>query len=288
MPGDNRTCTSWLIAILLCLSCCLAVGAVSQDPSNPADDTSLSAAVCPVVYQLDRSPSSRGYRYSFFGNGFFINEQGYFLTVAHVLETFRNGGQPHILVSRPNSPPQLVQASVVAADPEHDVAILLATPNPFAGIHKVAFLPLAAEPAFRGQPVIALSLHPPRLQNPNTFEVPREDRSSGEVLSYETTQLEKSAPSAEVFLLSHPVTLGQSGSPVLSLDSRAVVGLVEGRWLRSSAISVAKSSPPSMSTPGAAIPIRYAIALLQRQSITWHAPPSPPPIARSNPVVVRR
>ncbi|SRR6266478_6047122 len=278
MRGDDRTCTSWLIAILLCLSCCLAVGAVSQDPpANPADDAALSAAaICPVVYQLNRSPSSRGYHYSFFGNGFFINDQGYLLTVAHVLETFRNGGQPYILVSRPNSPPRLVQASVVAADSEHDVAILLASPNPFAGIHKVAFLPLAAEPAFRGQPVIALSLHPPRLQNPNTFEVPREDRSSGEVLSYETTQLEKSAPSAEVFLLSHPVTLGQSGSPVLALDSRAVVGLVEGRWLRSSAISVAKSSPPSMSTPGAAIPIRYAIALLQRQSITWHTPPTSP------------
>jgi len=187
MRGDKRTCTSWLIALLVGLFCCLAVGAVSQDS---ADDAALSAAVCPVVYQLDRSPSSRGYHYSSFGNGFFINDQGYLLTVAHVLETFRNGGQPYILVSRPNSPPQLVQASVVAADPEHDVAILLATPNPFAGIHKVAFLPLAGEPAFHGQPVIALSLHPPRLQNPNTFEVPREDRSSGEVLSYETTQLE--------------------------------------------------------------------------------------------------
>ncbi len=273
MSGNNPARILWLIAMLAGLCFCLAVGAVSQDS---ADDAALSAAVCPVVYQLDRSPSTRGYHYSFFGNGFFINEQGYLITVAHVLETFRDGGQPYILVSRPNSPPQLVQASVVAADPEHDVAILLATPNPFAGIHKVAFLPLAAEPAFHGQPVIALSLHPPRLQNPNTFEVPREDRSSGEVLSYETTQLEKSAPSAEVFLLSHPVTLGQSGSPVFALDSRAVVGLVEGRWLRSSAISVAKSSPPSMTTPGAAIPIRYAIALLPRQSITWHTPSSSP------------
>jgi hypothetical protein len=161
-------------------------------------------------------------------------------------------------------------------DSEHDVAVLLATPNPFAGNHKVAFLPLAPDPAFRGQSVIALSLHPPKVQNAHTFEVPREDRSSGEVLSYESTQLEKSAPAADVFLLSHPVTLGQSGSPVLALDSRAVVGLVEGRWLRSSAVSIAKSSSLSTSTPGAAIPIRYAIALLQRLSISWHTPQSPP------------
>ena len=273
MRQNSGSSASWLAAILVCLFGCLAVGAASGDF---ADDASLSAAVCPVVYQLDQSPSSRGYHYSFFGNAFFINEQGYLLTAAHVLETFRDGGQPYVLVSRPNSPPRLLEAAIVAVDSEHDVAVLLATPNPFVGNHKVAFLPLAPDPAFRGQSVIALSLHPPKLQNAHTFEVPREDRFSGEVLSYESTQLEKSAPAADVFLLSHPVTLGQSGSPVLGLDSRAVVGLVEGRWLRSSAVSIAKSSSLSTSTPGAAIPIRYAIALLQRHSISWHTPQSPP------------
>ena len=273
MRQNKANTAPWLAALLVCLFGCLAAGAASEDL---ADDASLSAAICPVVYQLEQSPSSHGYRYSFFGNAFFINEQGYLLTVAHVLETFRDGGQPYILVSRPNSPPRLLQAAIIAVDSEHDVAVLLATPNPFAGNHKVAFLPLASDPAFRGQAVIALSLHPPKLQNAHTFQAPQEDRSSGEVLSYESTQLEKSAPSADVFLLSHPVARGQSGSPVLALDSRAVVGLVEGRWLRSSTISIAKSSSRSISTPGAAIPIRHAIALLQRQSISWHTPQSPP------------
>ena len=273
MRQNKANTAPWLAALLVCLFGCLAAGAASEDL---ADDASLSAAVCPVVYQLEQSPSSNGYHYSFFGNAFFINEQGYLLTVAHVLETFRDGGQPYILVSRPNSPPRLLQAAIIAVDSEHDVAVLLATPNPFAGNHKVAFLPLASDPAFRGQAVIALSLHPPKLQNAHTFQAPQEDRSSGEVLSYESTQLEKSAPSADVFLLSHPVARGQSGSPVLALDSRAVVGLVEGRWLRSSTISIAKSSSRSISTPGAAIPIRHAIALLQRQSISWHTPQSPP------------
>jgi S1-C subfamily serine protease len=259
----------WLAALLGGLFCCLAAGAASEDP---ADDASLSSAVCPIVYQLDPSASSRGYRYSFFGNGFFINEQGYLLTAAHVLETFRDGGRPYILVSRPNSPPRLLQATVIATDTEHDVAILLATPNPFASKYKVTFLPLSAEPASAGQAVLALSLHPPRQQSAHTFEIPREDRSSGEVLSYESTQLDKSAPVAEVFLLSHPVSLGQSGSPVLGRDSRAVVGLIEGRWLRSSAVSIAKVSSQSTTVPGAAIPIRYAIAVLQRHSISWHEP----------------
>jgi len=263
---------AWLVTLLGVLLGCLAVAATPQDVAN---DASLSSAVCPIVYQLDQSASSRGYRYSFFGNGFFINEEAYVLTVAHVLETFQDGGQPYILVSRPDSPPQLLRAAVVAVDKEHDVAILRATPNPFTGKHKVTFLPLASDPASLGQHVIALSLHPQKLQNAHSFQAPQEDRSSGEVLSYETTQLEKSAPAADVFLLSHPVTLGQSGSPVLARDSQAVVGLIEGRWLRSGSVAIAKSSAQTPAVPGAAIPIRYAIALLERQTIAWHAQPSP-------------
>src|SRR5713101_7519126 len=219
-------CFALLFAGIFCL---FAAAASSEKPT----DDGLSAAICPIVYQLDQSPSARGYHYSFFGNAFFINEEGYLLTAAHVLETFRDGGQPYILVSRRNGPPKLLQATVIAVDAEHDVAILRATFNPFKSSYKVTFLALSSEPVSPGEPVLALSLHPPRQQNAHTFEVPREDHFAGEVLSYESTQLEKSAPAEEVFLLSHPVNLGQSGSPVISQSSRAVVGLVEGRWLRS-------------------------------------------------------
>ena len=267
-----------LAALILCMYSSLALEAAAQEP---ADDATLSSAVCPIVYQLDQSPTSRGYHYSFFGNGFFINDQGYLLTAAHVVATFRNGGQPYILVSRHNGPPILLQATIIAVDLEHDVAILRAASNPFASKYKVTFLPLSSEPATLGQAVLALSLHPPKQQNAHTFEVPREDRFSGEVLSYESTQLEKSAPAAEIFLLSHPVKLGQSGSPVLSQNSGAVLGLVEGRWLRSNAASLTHSSTHRPETPGAAIPIRYAIALLQRESISWHAQQNFQPAASS-------
>lgn len=257
---------------LVCLVTLLA--GVAAYCTNPADDASLSSAVCPIVYQLDQSPYSRGYSYSFFGNGFFINEQGYLLTAAHVLEAFRQGGQPYILVSRPNSPPQLLPAKIIAVDLEYDVAVLRATTNPFASHYKVTFLPLSCEPASSGQPVVALSLHPPKQRSANTFEVPREDRFSGEVISYETTQLDKFGPAAEVFLLSHPVNLGQSGSPVLSQTSGAVLGLVEGRWLRPSGVASTNASTGSNSVPGAAVPVRYAISLLDRQSIAWHSTPT--------------
>lgn len=273
IPQNTRIRAACFAALFGSIFCFVAFDASSE---SPADDTALSSAVCPIVYQLDQSPSSGGYHYSFFGNGFFINEQGYLLTAAHVLETFRDGGQPYILVSRRNGPPLLLQATIIAVDSEHDVAILHANSNPFASRNNVTFLRLSPEPASAGQAVLALSLHPPKQQSAHTFEVPREDRFSGEVLSYESTKLDKSSPAAEVFLLSHPVNLGQSGSPVLALDSHAVVGLVEGRWLRSNALSLNQSSAQRSETPGAAVPIRYAIDLLRRESISWRAPPPPP------------
>jgi len=239
-------------------------------------DDSPIASVCPVVYPDDQSPAARGYHYTFFGNAFFINNEGYLLTVAHVLETFRDGGDPYILVNRPNSPPQLLKVTVIAKDLEHDVAILRATPNPFGGKYQVASLALASEPAAKGQSVLALSLHPQKLQNAYSFDSTREDSSPGKVLTYESTQLEKSAPAVDVFLLSHPVVKGQSGSPVLAVESHAVVGLVEGLWLRGTPVSVAKSSALPTSTPGAAIPIRYAIELLEQHGIAWRTAKSSP------------
>src|SRR6266853_2103386 len=168
MPQKLTGSIFWLGAFLGCYACCLTLGAA---PEEPASDASLTAAVCPIVYQLDQSPSSRGYRYSFFGNGFFINKQGYLLTAAHVLETFRDGGQPYILVSRRNGPPKLLQATVIAADAEHDVAILLATSNPFGSSYKVSFLALSSEPISPGEPILALSLHPLRQRKSSSLAI---------------------------------------------------------------------------------------------------------------------
>jgi S1-C subfamily serine protease len=230
-----------------------------------------SAAVCPIVYPDDQTPASRGYHYTFFGDAFFINGEGYLLTDAHVLETFRDGGQAFILVSRPDAPARLLKVAIIAKDAQHDIAILRASPNPFSGKYHVTYLPLSSEPAVRGQAVLAVSLHPRRVQDAQSFEAQSEDSSPGTVLSYESTQLEKSTPAVEVFLLSHPVVKGQSGSPVLGVESHAVVGLVEGLWLRGTSLPLAKSAALPSNTPGAAIPIRYAIALLQKQGILWRA-----------------
>jgi S1-C subfamily serine protease len=263
----------------LCLSALLGVLPAGSALQRSAGDSSLISAVCPVVYPDDQAPAARGYRYTFFGNAFFINDQGYLLTVAHVLETFRDGGQPYILIERPNSPPRLLKVTIIATDAQHDVAILRATSNPFAAKYKVSALPLSSEPPVRGESVLALSLHPARNQDAHSFESPREDFSPGQILSFESTQLEKSAPASDVFLLSHPVVLGQSGSPVIARDSNAVVGLVEGRWLRSSSASLsvqtASAAGQANAVPGAAIPIRHAIDLLNQNNIAWQHPTAP-------------
>jgi S1-C subfamily serine protease len=266
-------------ALLAALAGTLGVFAANR-PS--ATEATPDAAICPVVYRLDESPSQRGYHYAFFGNAFFINKQGNLLTDAHVLETFRDGGQPYLILRRPNAPPRLLQAAIIATDPEHDIAILRAAPNPFAGKYRVSFLPLSPEPATPGQSVVALSLHPNHLQDAQSMEAPREERSPGQVLSYESTRLQTSAPTAKVFLLSHFVTRGQSGSPVLALDSNAVVGIIEGRWLRSVSPAAAKSPSQAASIPGAATPIEYAIALLQRQNIAYHSQPASAPSSTSS------
>src|SRR5262245_34084555 len=90
--------------------------AATATSEKPADDTALLASICPVVYPLDQFPTERGYGYLFFGNAFFINEEGYLVTAAHVLDSFRDGGQPYILVNTPGGPRRLQKAELVAED----------------------------------------------------------------------------------------------------------------------------------------------------------------------------
>jgi TonB family protein len=262
-----RKLAIWVLAAIATFCCWLtATGATGP----PADDSTISSAICPIVYPVDQTPTARGYRYVFFGNAFFINKQGYLLTAAHVLSSFRNGGgQPHILVDRPMAPPQLLPAEVVAVDWEHDVAVLRATPNPFEGRFKVSFLPLTAEQLLPGKSVLAVALRPVKIQNPHTYELPAKESFTARVLNYQFTQEEKGAGDTELFLFSHEVLLGQSGAPVLSADSHEVVGLVDGRWLHPSAVSSGAIDEPMTPTLGAAVRIHYALALLQEKGITW-------------------
>ena len=250
-----------LLATVLLVRVLAAPQLVAQ--GAPAAAT-FSAAVCPVVYQLDDSPSRRGYHYIFYGNAFFINRDGYLLTAAHVLSEFRNGGQPSILLRRPYAPPRLLKVTVVAIDVIHDVAILRATPNPFDAGYSVAALPLAAAQPATGDRLAVQALRPAHPRDPETFEIPIPESYTATTLTYRVINLDPAtlnshAPSAplgptlaaqsaassatsanstlltNIFLFSHEVIRGQSGAPVIDASTHQVVGLIEGRWLHPAA-----------------------------------------------------
>src|SRR6516164_8735410 len=194
-----------VFVISLAVSCGLVANSASE---NPADDGAVLASICPLVYPLDQFPTERGYRYLFFGDAFFINEEGYLVTAAHILNSFRDGGRPYILVGSPRGPRRLQQAELVAVDLEHDVAILRATPNPFVGQHHVAFMSLSSERPSPGKPVMAVSLLPSDPSDSSTSEDPTEIRSRGQVVDYQF-HAESEGADSELLLFNQKVVPGQ-------------------------------------------------------------------------------
>ena len=256
--------------------------AASDDPAS---------AVFPIVYQVDDGvPGPRGYRYFFYGNGFFINRGGYLLTAAHVLGQLR-GAQPYLLIRSQSAGPHFVQANLIAQDADHDVALLQATPNPFEKGDVVSALALAPELATSGEMVEAASAMPPRPRDAYSLDRLREDHSAGEILRFEFSQLTKAPADTELFLFNHAIQSGQSGAPVIVEASGAAAGIVEGQWLREDSPITAmpastaaaggnaasekasgageKAATEIVAEPGAVVPIHYAIALLNRQGVTW-------------------
>jgi S1-C subfamily serine protease len=244
------------------LVCVYAAGLASAGVTGDAE---IRAAVCPVVYPLDESAAERGVHYTFYGNSFFIDEHGYLVTAAHVLSDFRDGGQPHILLRRPNAPPRVIKVEVLATDAQHDIAILRALPNPFEGNYAVAFLRLGMEKPALGTVVVAEALRPSRLNDPHTFDAPCEERSPAGILQYTTTKLEKGQAAAELFLFDHQVQRGQSGAPVIARDTQEVLGIVEGQWFGGMASGGIPAAANRTSNIGAAVPIVYALPLLEEK-----------------------
>ena len=266
----------WLAAAV-CAACC-AIATRASD--KPKDEAGAAAAICPVVYPLDQNPSEKGYHYLFYGNAFFINEDGYLITAAHLLHSFRDCGLPHVLVELPSGQRRLLKAEVAATDWEHDVAVLRVTPNPFEGPYRVAFLPLATDQPAPGKSVLSVSFRPSSLEEAYTFDEPLEDRSEGEVLSYQYTRSEKGRE-IELLLYSQRVIPGQSGAPIISGETGEVVGFIEGRWLHPTAIPFVTTAEQVDPSPGAAVSIHYAISLLQQQGIPWHATLEPAKVVES-------
>ena len=265
-----RTKFGRLPAVALAAIAFLLCPIISIASDGAAAETVLPAALCQVVYRVDEIPSAQGYSYIFYGNAFFINEEGDLVTAAHVVSTFRNGGQPYILIGPPQGPRRVLEASLVAVDWEHDVAVLRATPNPFKGETKIAYLPLSDETPSRGNTVLSASFRPPDIENAHSSDVPLADFSRTKVLDYQFHW--ENGNRSEVLLFGQQVVAGQSGSPVVSADSNGVVGIVVGQWLHPTVIPSGANGRERAVAAGAALRIHYAINLLQQRHIAWHAP----------------
>lgn len=262
----NETTTTRLVAALF-IFFLLSAGTTS---AGTALDTAPSAALCQVVYPLDRSAED-GYRYMFFGNGFFINQRGYLITAAHLLSYFRNGGEPYILVGPPEGPRHMLEAPIVAADWDHDVAILQAKPNPFQSETKITHLALSASTPLLGQSVQADSLLPPDVMNAHSSAAPLEELSRGELVDYQFYREE--GADLELLLFDHEILSGQSGSPLISADTHSVVGIVIGQWMHPVVVSAGVHAGETRVAPGAALRIHYAINLLEQLHVPWDTAP---------------
>jgi TonB family protein len=254
-----------LLAVLTLSLPGLAAGNLA--PHKEVADASLSSALCQVVYPLDESPEE-GYRYMFLGNGFFVNNQGYVVTAAHLLSSFRYGGEPYILVGPPNGPARMLEAPIAAVDWDHDVAVLHVKPNPFEDDKKIAFLPLSTDTPAPGADVVADSLIPPDEKNAHSSAPALEDFSQGEVIDYQFYR-DQGKSEQQLLLFNREVVPGQSGSPLVSPGTDAVVGVIVGRWLHP---AVAPSGPENgrvTASPGAALRIHYAIGLLEKLHVPW-------------------
>lgn len=135
-----------------------------------------------------------------------------------------------------------------------------------------------------GTAVEGVALRPERARNPGTFELPIADSYPAVVLEYrpyaigpeqtnvqESTTRNKSVETTTLLLFSHEVQRGQSGAPILDPKTREVVGLIEGRWLHPSGGSLGADGArmPLELTQGAAVPISYALDLLEQKSVQW-------------------
>lgn len=255
----------------------LALGIAAQNPSASNVSPSTDAVTPAVVQLLAVGPGSKGQNQECAGTGFLVNEDGYILTDAHVMEKGREclaqtpgakmvarlaaarGSHSQApsrdgLRSGAESGPA-VECDVLAVDDVHDLAVMKAD-------H-----PLRASDAGAAVPYVRLdSADVPsgtrvRVTGHPTFAWVAQTQG-GEIIGRKNLALfDGSADQTEMLVLNFSLKYGSSGSPVYREANGGVVGIVERR-------------NTAVEWQTLAVPIRYAIDLLNRQGVKWYAAPN--------------
>jgi serine protease Do len=240
-------------AFLLVLVLSVGLPALPQeDPVTESPAAEPTAAA--VVQLLAVGPGEQGKNRECSASGFLVNEEGYILTNAHIVEDARQclaaSPETKIMAKLPRAKLRAVPAvscDVIGLDDLHDIAVLK-TERPLTGEERPGFLPLDPAEVADGTPV-AVTGHPAFAWHPTT--------QHGKVIRRTALGLsDRSAEKSDILVLDIPLKRGASGSPVYD-ESGAVVGVVERHY-------------PSRPSETVAVPIRYAIELLNRHGVRWH------------------
>jgi serine protease Do len=235
---------------LLLFALSLRSSAAAQAPPSADGDGGPARA---VVQLLAVGPGAGDKNRECSATGFLVNEAGYILTNAHVVEEARHclaGTAEGKIVAKSagsGSQAEAVSCDLVGTDEAHDLAVLKPE-RPPAGEGKVNFVLLDTRDVGDGT-AVAVTGHSASVWQPAT--------QRGSVIQHALVALdESSAARTEVLILSIPLRRGASGSPVYG-PSGAVVGVVSRQ-------------NPSRPAETVAVPIRHAIELLSRLGVRGH------------------
>jgi S1-C subfamily serine protease len=277
----------------------------TKPPIDPiiASINSIRSSIVQVAF-TSNAPDPK-YKRGVAGTGFFVSKEGYVLTANHVINETESGllakgatkidFQVGISIDATSNHQvsfrgsfTLIPCSVKDTDPMHDVAILQPSQNPFAPGFRVGVQIGTQTPS---APVSVAKLKddlPPEGQSALVsgypLSIPTLVTQKGMVASETYALLETHPPNApagftmpeaeDIILLDAVVNPGNSGGPVYLVGADSVIGVCEGfRW---SPLFTNKSNPVPVSDTefltensglAVVIPIKYAIALLQKNKI---------------------
>lgn len=245
-----------------------APGLSAQESSRPKLNFNAANVPAAVVQLVAVGPAAQGQNNDCSATGFMINEDGYILTNAHVVEKSREClaqspqaklvailADPAVAGRSTERTAPALACDVVGVDDVHDLAVLKPErlpPNNGAG-RAVPYVLLGTSQVSMGA-AVKVTGHPVSAWDALT--------QSGKIIGRKTLPLfERGDEPGEMIVVDIPLKHGSSGSPVYLESGGAVVGVVERQntWDTFQTL---------------AVPIRYATELLNRLGVQWHAAPN--------------